>query len=274
MNAFDEALCRYANGQFSDEDVMRCTGLSRRAWRELIKTKAVATITAREGGRGHVRRCDATVLKRAAVIAVLNRAGLSLAISGFVAYSLPFHTLLYETVDPWTVLFGRLPDSNVGAPLLPERVKRPIADWFAPHRPSKADPENDCLISIFDSRFVGAVYRGKETPVIFGDLRNDATSFVAWWPLGGGIPQMGPVIEAVLSGRSAKFLNHVSDWEDPTRWSKELKALGYRYEKHNEDHDPLCIAAKASFRGPIVTTSVNVSLAIRKALRRYLNIEP
>jgi hypothetical protein len=69
-------------------------------------------------------------------------------------------------------------------------------------------------------------------------------------------------------------LDYVRDLPDPNRWSKEYKALGYKYEKHNEDHDPLCIAAQASLNSPTITTTVNVSLTIRKALRRYLNVEP
>jgi hypothetical protein len=86
-------------------------------------------------------------------------------------------------------------------------------------------------------------------------------------------PRMGRVVEKFLGERSPRFLKAVSDWEDPTRWSKTLKNLGYRFEKHNEERDPLCLAAEASIRSPLLTTSVNVTLAIRKALRRYLNIE-
>lgn len=64
--SLDEALRRYGNGRFTDDDVVRCSGQSVRAWRELIKLKAVRTVT-ESLGRGHVRVCDATVLKRAAV---------------------------------------------------------------------------------------------------------------------------------------------------------------------------------------------------------------
>lgn len=45
----DEALRRYREDRFTDDDVTRCTGLTVRAWRELIKTRAVRTI---EEGRG------------------------------------------------------------------------------------------------------------------------------------------------------------------------------------------------------------------------------
>ena len=106
--SLDEALRRYGNERFTDDDVVRCSGLSVRAWRELIKLKAVRTVT-ESLGRGHVRVCDATVLKRAAVISALNRAGFSLAVSGHIAYSLPLHTLLYGICDPWMILFQRSP---------------------------------------------------------------------------------------------------------------------------------------------------------------------
>jgi hypothetical protein len=78
---FDDALRRYRKDRFTDLDVTRCTGLSVRAWRELIKLRAVRTVTENRG-RGRVRLCDATVFKRAAAIAALNRAGFSLAVSG------------------------------------------------------------------------------------------------------------------------------------------------------------------------------------------------
>jgi hypothetical protein len=41
---FDDALRRYRKGVFTDRDVTGCTGLSVRAWRELIKNGAVRTV--------------------------------------------------------------------------------------------------------------------------------------------------------------------------------------------------------------------------------------
>ena len=60
--SLDEALRRYRTGRFTDGDVTRCTGLSVRAWRELIKNRTVRTMTENRG-RGRVRLCDATGLK-------------------------------------------------------------------------------------------------------------------------------------------------------------------------------------------------------------------
>ena len=81
----------------------RCTGLSVRAWRELIKRGAVRTLTEKRG-RGRVRMCDATTFKRAALIAALNQAGLSLAMAGRIAYFLPLDVLLYAVWDPIFIL--------------------------------------------------------------------------------------------------------------------------------------------------------------------------
>ena len=111
-----------------------CTGLSVRAWRELIKIGAVRTIT-EDRGRGHVRLCDATTLKRAAVIAALNRAGFSLAVSGRIAYFLPIDELLYAIWDPcwiffraqwkWILILGFLHVLNSRRPIGSTRTSRP-----------------------------------------------------------------------------------------------------------------------------------------------------
>jgi len=270
--SLDEALRRYGNGRFTDDDVVRCTGLSVRAWRELIKTRAVATVT-ESLGRGHVRVCDPTVLKRAAVIGALNRAGFSLAVSGQIAFSLPLRTMLYEICDPWMILFQRSPDLDPQA-RLPKRVEKPRANWFAPQRPAEADPESDWFVGVYERRFVGVTYSANQKPTIFGDLREDGASFVAWWPFRRRDSELGRVIEAFLSERPSTLVAFVTEWENPTKWPKELKSFGYRFEKHNEDHDPLCIDAEASVRSSTHMTTVNATLAIRKTLRRYLGIEP
>jgi hypothetical protein len=270
MRGFEEALRRYGAGQFNDEDVVNATGLSKRSWRELIKNGAVSTTTERLG-RGYVRLCNHTVFKRAAVIGAINRTGLSLAVSGQIAYALPFHTLLYDLLDPWMILYGRAPDLDREA-ALPAPTEKPMADWFAPDRPAEVDAEDDWFVTIYDARFVGAIYHPKEQPVIFGDLRADGATFVAWWPLRLGVPQMGQVVDAFLR-RHPHITAAVAAWENPNKWTKELHSLGYRFERHDDDGDPLGVAAAKSIRSPVLTTSANISFAVRRALRRYLGIE-
>jgi hypothetical protein len=160
-----DALQRYRQDRITDADVTRCTPLSVRAWRELIKNGAVRTVPERRG-RGQIRLCDATVFKRAAVIAALNQAGLSLAVAGRIAYHLLFHTLLYAVCDPLTILFQH-DDSRTG---LPPPVQQPIVDWFDPDKPATVNPEMDWFIEIYDGRYVAAITNSnvKQEPIIFG----------------------------------------------------------------------------------------------------------
>jgi hypothetical protein len=275
MTGFDEALRRYRKGLFGDHDVTRCTGLSVRAWRELIKVGAVRTIT-EDRGRGRVRLCDATTLKRTAVIAALNRAGFSLAVSGRIAYFLPLDMLLYAAWDPCWILFeGSLEvDPHTG---LPPRVKQPKTDWFDRDKPAKADLKTDWLIAIYEGRFVGIIIGTAGEPAIYGDLRDDGTSFVSWFPFHRHKQFTGSTIKEFAQG----LLRHkngdfIAKWEDPITWADRLDPdfLDYHFEDHDAEDDPLVIAAVAAAQSPVLYTTINVTLAIRKALRRYLGIEP
>ena len=269
--SIDDALRHYRKDRFTDLDVTRGTDLSLRGWRELIKLGSVRTVT-ETGGRGHVRLCDATVFKRAAVISALNQAGLSLAVSGQIAYFLPFHTLLYTICDPTTILFHGSADvdPNTG---LPPRVEVPITDWFDPDKPDKPDAATDWLIEIYDGRFVGGIYNPNDEPTIFGDLRNEGTSFVAWKPLHRR-PHFSGTTEQIAKTLSYSLVDFVAEWENPLKQAKELKLLDYKFEKHDIDNDHVRLAAEATARSPIFKTTINVTLAIKKAIRRYLGIEP
>ena len=76
----------------------------------------------------------------------------------------------------------------------------------------------------------------------------------------------------------ADLIRVIADREDPSKWTKEsikqLHRLGYQFEHHKAKNDPLSIAAAAAVRSPVLKTTINLTLAIRKALRRYLGIEP
>jgi hypothetical protein len=253
--------------------VMRCTDLSDRKWRELIKDKAIRTAV-HTPGRGRVRLCDAMTLKRTAAIAALNRAGLSLGVSARIAYYAPFHTALYELCDPCAILLQSSTDVDLKSGL-PPRVQKPLVDWFDAGIPARPDSETDWLVKIYEGRFVGIQYKPKDAPVIFGDLRDAGTRFVAWLPLHRKSQFAGCGIEKLARefGRES-LAEAVAAWEDPGRWSRELNLLGYSYEEHASEDDPLRAAAEAAVSSPLFTATINVSLAIRKALRRYLGIEP
>jgi hypothetical protein len=272
----DDALRRYREDRFTDRDVTSCTGLSVRSWRELIKLKAVRTEEGR--GPGRVRICDRTNLKRSAVISALHQAGFSLAVAGPIAFFLPYHTLLYEVCDPITILLQHSTeiDPKTGPP---PRVERPMVDWFDPPKPAKTDADVDWLIEIFDGRFVGVRYdTGKDAVTIFGDLREQATRFVAWLPFPRRDQFAGGVIERIAQELRGDGLIKFAEREDPAMWTKksikELHRFGYWFEHHEGTADPLCIAAEAAVRSPLFKTTINPTLAIRKALRRYLGIEP
>ena len=176
-----ERIRNYRVGRFTDEDIVRCTGLSERGWRELIKFGVVRTLTENARGRGHVRLCDATVFKRAATIAALNRAGFSLAVAGRIAYFLPFHTALFNICDAGNVPLKGARGANTGR-TKPLRLRRANARWFNPKQPAKADPKTDWLVQIHDRRFVCVIYPPAKKPIVFGDLREEGAKFVGWVP--------------------------------------------------------------------------------------------
>jgi hypothetical protein len=268
----DRPLRRFRQDRFTDRDVTACTGLSQRAWRELIKLRTVRTIT-EDRGRGVVRLCDATVLKRAAVVGAVNRAGWSLAVSGQIAYFLPLHSLLYSVCDPSLILLQRSRDLDPRTGLPPRR-DRPLLHWFDPGQPTEVEPENDWLLDIYQRQFVGIRYTATAEPLIFGDLRDDGATFVAWIPLHQRAPDMGPAINAVLRELTPRFIDFIEDWEEPTKSAKKLKPLGYKFEQHERNGDPLRVAAERAVRSPEFLTTINLSLALRKSLRRFLGIEP
>jgi hypothetical protein len=268
---FEQALSSYRNDRFTDQDVICCTDLSLRAWRALLEIRAVTTVAERRG-RGRIRLYDSTAFKRAAVIAAINQAGFNLAVSGQIAYFMPFHTLMFTVCDPVTILLD--PSAEVTPKTPFPRVDRPSVDWFDPKKPAKAEP-TDWKIEIHEGHFVAAIYGATNKRMIFGDLRNRGARFVAWYPSHDKTQVTGTAIEGLA--REAlpyhRFVDFVAEFEDPTKWTQLLDELGYELEKV-EAADPLRMVADDIARNPLFTTTINVSLAIRKALRRYLGMEP
>src|SRR5262249_4017222 len=138
-----------------------------------------------------------------------------------------------------------------------------------------AEPDTDWLVEIFDGRFVGVRYDGRQGPVtIFGDLREQATRFIGWLPFRRDQFAGGAIERIAQEARGSRLIKFVADYEIPAKWLKALHGLGYRFENHDGAADPLCVAAESAVRSPTFKTTVNVTLAIRKALRCYLGIEP
>lgn len=98
-------------------------------------------------------------------------------------------------------------------------------------------------------------------------------SFVPSWPLRQR-PQFSTATEEILKKLPYhRFVDFIAEWENPIKFSKELKLLGYKYEKHDANGDPLIVAGEAAVRSPVSKVTVNISLAIRKALRLYLGLD-
>lgn len=261
-NRLRKALRRYEAGVFTDADVTRCTGLSSRSVRELIKRGAVRTLS-EDRGAGRIRTFDAATFKRLAFLAAINDAGFSLTLAGQMAYLLPSDELLYRIYDPINALFERTMIIDRGRQL-PPRLERPRFDWFDPDKPAAADPESDWLLEIYDGRFVALVFQHRRGRFLYGELRKAGTEFVSWWRF-----------QAQLIDYFSGNADVAPKWEGKRLSADRIdpKFLNYRYEDHDSDHDPLRRMAYAAAQRPIFTTTINITLAIRLALRRYLGIE-
>lgn len=249
------ALRRFGQDVFTDADVDRCTELSPRSVRELIKLGAVHTRSA-ERGAGRIRTFDSTMFKRLAVISALHQAGLSLQLAGPMA-CFPGEHLLYRSHDPISALGEEVGPDDRDHP--PRAVR---AKWFDPEEPAAVDSEHDWLLEIFDRRFVALVAQGKRVRSIYGDLRKNGNEFVSWRPT-HGVPVS--ISTDVAPKWAAQGL---------TADQTEDRFLQHPCESHDAADDPLALAAYAAAWRPISTISINVSLVIRLALRRYLGIEP
>jgi len=259
---FEGALRRYRAGKFTDNDVTRCTGLSRRSVRELIKLGIIRT-RSEERGAGRIRTFDATTFKRLAIVAAVNNAGFGLRLAGQLTYLLPGDEHLYRICDPINVLFDTSVNADQGRGL-PPRLEAPRFDWFDAKKPAGSDPKWDWLLGIFDRRFVALVSQEAHLRLVFGDLRDDGADFVSWWPF---CAQLGQAFWTEGDGGSK--------WAGRRQWAERIdpKFRAYRYECHDREDDPLVHMGYAAAWRPIVETSINMSLVIRLALRRYLGLD-
>jgi hypothetical protein len=267
----DDALRRYKTEKFTDADVTYSAVLSVRAWRELIKLGAVSTIKTGRG-RGRIRTCDAATLKRAVILRALNHAGLSLKVAAQVLTFMPIDNRYFDEIDPLLVQFvasgGIDPLTKFYQPLA-----EPRADWFDPTKAARAEPDNDWLIEIADGRFVAVRHGVAGEPAIFGDLRNDGSDFVHWFTLDAYWETRDPG-EPGEAEMGAPWHQRIADWTKQVSAEGKTDALkDHRFEDHSGDSDPLARAARNSFCNPVSKISVNLSLAVKKALRRYLKID-
>ena len=118
------------------------------------------------------------------------------------------------------------------------------------------------------------LYGATDNRVIFEISADQSARFVAWYPSHDKAKVTGTAIERLVREAlpNHRFVDFVAEFEDPTKWTKQLDELGYEFAKRRV-HNSLRIAAEDIIRSPLFTTTINVSLAIRKALRRYLGME-
>lgn len=259
--SLEQALLRYRAEAFTDDDVAGCTGLPPRSTRELIKCGAIRTRSEKRGA-GYIRTFDATTFKRVAIVAALNNAGFSLKLAGQIAYLLPSDNVLYELYDPIYVLCDTT--ASVDRNELPPRLAAPKFDWFDADKPASGDPQNDWLLEIYDGRFVAVVFQHLSRVLIYGDLRIAGAAFVSWWPFQA---QIDPEFWSGADVRPRWEGRRLADRINP-------KFLDYKYERHDARKDPLMVKALAAARRPIFKTTINMTLAIQLALRRYLGLDP
>jgi hypothetical protein len=262
-NSFEQALLRYRADVFTDADVTGCTGLPERSIRELIKVGAVRT-RSEDRGAGRTRTFDATTFKRLAILAAVNSAGFSLKLAGQITYLLPSDDDLYRIHDPINVLFDTTTHGDPGDQL-PPRLDKPKRDWFDQAKPATPEPQSDWQLEIFDGRFVALVCQNGRFRFIYGDLRKQGTEFVTWLPF-----------HAQLDTTTSTEAGVVPKWAGNRKWADRIdpRFLDYRYECHDGGDDPLLLAGYAAAWRPIFKTTINMSLAIRLALRIYLGLDP
>jgi hypothetical protein len=171
--------------------------------------------------------CDANTFKRAAIIAALNDARFSLAVSGRIAFFLPS-------------------DADTD---LPPRAEPPKADWFDPDKPAKAGPEHDLLIEIYNGCFVGIACGENHEfePAIYGNLRNEGTRFVSWLPFREQFHIAYSTTDQISQALPHQIVKVIPKWESPAECLDQLDPnfLDYQYEGHSNDGDPLALAAEA-----------------------------
>jgi hypothetical protein len=91
----------------------------------------------------------------------------------------------------------------------------------------------------YEGRFVGGQIRSqKRTSDFWRSARNRHELRIAWFP-NDARAQFASSLTAELAQErlpsGARSTDFVLEWEDPTPWSKDLRLLGYKYEKHGRD---------------------------------------
>lgn len=247
------ALQWYREDRFTAEDVTRATGLSERAQRELLKLGILSAVT--QANPKAQRLLDATMVKRAAVIGPLNRAGLSLGVAGkIVLAATMLEDLIYHTVDPLS--------ADPSSEFYDERA----AVLFAPTASPTQRP-GDYQISIFDVHFVKT---GRQDGGGFiGELSEDQTDFIWWDHL-----IYDHIKSAVADGMLRLSVKGIAD-HHPEDMGGTFNSETSKVVEFSVRRAPIDIREALDHvqQNPLSLLTINASLALRLALRRLLYLK-
>jgi hypothetical protein len=259
----DEAiLFWYRENRFTADDVTRATGLSEAAQRLLLK---IGILQAVPQARTKQRLLDGHMVKRAALIAPLNKNGLSLQVAGkIVSAALMLEDFYFDLVDPWDAVFDAGGKFDRATGLFPRRAPlRKCDKWIEPNA-TKVAEALDYRISIVDSRFVVIGDLG-----VSGELTPDLTDFV-WWDNAMYDHVKGRVKDGVLRLSVRGTHDHVPAPFGSFDTTDDPKTIGFKIKSPTSDDEKEAEKVKEN---PVSVLAINASLSLRIALRRLLYID-
>jgi len=289
-----ESFERWRDGAFDDAEAEKITTLSTNALRDLQRMGALRASGG--GGRSNRRSWGREALCQAAMAAEFRKAGLSLAMGARLSF-------YYWNIggdycfDP----FLRFPSwENLISPSFREETrsdgKNAVLEWLSANfaRPLH-DEEFDNFVHIIDAVYVIAdcsaqhLRRIEDEETVLeimesldpwfyppmGRITDDGKRFLVWDP-----PKRQHFLskEKLSAWKSAeaqgvdireflKTLPRVDFMTDQYGDKIDLKFLDFQVDPYRDDE-----AAKWAFHNYTVKTSVNVTLAMRKAMRRAMNL--
>ena len=260
----EEVLFWYREGRFTADDVTRATGLSEASQRQLLKLGILEAVP--QARRSAQRLLDSTMVKRCAVIAPLNRNGLTLTVAGkTVAAALMLEDFYFGVIDPWHAVFdpGGQIDPKTG--LTPRRA--PLRDrdrWIEPQAP-KASDDFAYKISIVNSRYVIIGTFG-----VLGELAPDFSDFI-WWDEA----IYDHVKRRVKDGALELSVRGTDDHHSPHPFgtfdaTTRPKTIPFKIKTPTADDKE---AAEYAKENPVTELTVNAILSLKFALRRLLYID-
>ncbi len=307
--ALEDAFNRWRDGEFSDDETSEFTGLTPRALRDLAKWGAIET-SGGEKGRGKRRAWKRAAICKAAMTGAFHKAGLPLPMAGRIAFYV-WNISPNSSNDPmlrfpkWEELGKPILDTAAREPG-EHAVKKWLTDDFAAPR---HDDDFDSYVHIVNRSYVVAEaavvpsYRRMFADQSDPDLNNKLDAMLRE-NVGGTFEELLTVILGRISDDSATFYT----WHRPrrkrffnakerARWEKAkaegvdimvfMKSLGpehnYMEEQYSDEIsldflqyqlEPEANTEKAAnaFFNFAVKTSVNVTLAMRMAMRRAMSL--